>query len=155
MRIFRQVWDSFELYVANIALAFLVVMLFVQAAARYFFHTGLAWTEELSRFSFIFFVYLSASVAVFRSTHIKVEVIVNKLPSSLRRIVTAFSALVQIAFFITAGVCGVSLTVDMIAFPVYSPSLLLPLYYVYFIIPLSYFLMAIRLVQRSLSSLKE
>lgn len=142
-------WNHFELVVANIALAILVVMIFIQAAARYVFQVGLPWTEEISRFSFIFFVYISASLAVFRGTHIKVEVLIDLLPAAVRKAVTAVGNVVQVGFFLTAGVAGVRLVVDMVDYPVFSPSLLLPLYYVYFIIPLSYFLMAIRLVQRT------
>ena len=62
----RYLWTNFELCVANTALALLVLMLFIQVTARYAFQTGLAWTEEISRFSFIYFVYVSASLAVFR-----------------------------------------------------------------------------------------
>lgn len=142
-------WNHFEVYVANTALAILVIMITIQATARYLLHIGLPWTEEISRFSFIFFVYISASLAVFRGTHIKVEVLVNILPQKARKALIVFGNVAQVCFFLTAGVAGVQLVVDMVEFPVYSPSLLLPLYYVYFIIPLSYILMAVRLVQRT------
>ena len=141
--------------VALAAVVVLVLMLFIQVAARYAFQTGLAWTEEISRFSFIYFVYVSASLAVFRGTHIRVEVVVDRLPERPRRAVTLLGTVAQIAFFVTAGVAGTRLVLDMLAYPTLSPSLLLPLYYVYFIIPLSYFLMAVRLLQRSLSSGRE
>lgn len=153
--IVRYLWTNFELCVANTALALLVLMLFIQVTARYAFQTGLAWTEEISRFSFIYFVYVSASLAVFRGTHIRVEVVVDRLPERLRRAVTLLGTVVQIAFFVTAGVAGTRLVLDMLAYPTLSPALLLPLYYIYFIIPLSYFLMAVRLLQRSLSSGRE
>lgn len=149
-RIIRYLWTNFELCVANAALALLVWMLFIQVVARYVFHAGLAWTEEVSRFSFIYFVYVSASLAVFRGTHIKVEVVVNLLPEKIRHGITALATVIQVVFCLVAGIAGARLVLDMIDFPTLSPALLLPLYYVYFIIPFSYFLMAIRLIQRNL-----
>ena len=145
----RYFWKHFELCIANTALALLVVMLFIQVVARYIFHTGLAWTEEISRFSFIYFVYISASLAVFRGTHIKVEVIVNMLPEKIRRLTGGLAVAIQVAFFIVAGIAGVRLVMDMIDYPTLSPALLLPLQYIYFVIPFAYFLMAIRLLQRT------
>lgn len=144
----RHFWNCFELYVANVSLALLVVMLTLQATARYVFQTGIPWTEEISRFAFIFFVYISASLAVFRATHIKVDVVLGLLPPHIRSKVVFAGNIIQICFFLTAAYAGMSLIIDMVEFPVYSPSLLLPLYYIYAVIPLAYFLMAVRLVQR-------
>lgn len=156
MRTFiRYLWTNFELCIANTALVLLVFVLFIQVTARYCFHIGLAWTEEISRFSFIYFVYISASLAVFRGTHIKVEVIINLLPKKVRNGITVLDTIMQFLFFVIAGIAGTSLVLDMIDFPTLSSSLLLPLYYIYFIIPFAYFLMAVRLVQRNFSLYRE
>ncbi len=148
----KALWNNFELYVANISLALMVAMLALQAFARYILQTGIPWTEEMSRFSFIFFVYISASLAIFRGTHIRVTILTDRLPIAAQKAVTILGNCLQIAFFLTASGAGLSLVTDMVQFPVFSTSLLLPLYYIYFIIPFSYFMMAVRLVQRMLSS---
>ena len=150
----KNLWNNFELYVANISLALMVAMLALQAFARYILQVGIPWTEEVSRFSFIFFVYITASLAVFRGTHIRVTILTDHLPEGVRKVVDFAGNLVQIAFFLTASGAGLSLVADMVEYPVFSTSLLLPLYYVYFIIPLSYFLMAVRLIQRMVSKAK-
>ncbi len=148
----KALWNNFELYVANISLALMVTMLALQAFARYILQTGIPWTEEMSRFSFIFFVYISASLAIFRGTHIRVTILTDRLPAAAQKAVSLLGNCLQIAFFLTASGAGLSLVADMVQFPVFSTSLLLPLYYIYFIIPFSYFMMAVRLVQRMLSS---
>ena len=148
----KKLWNNFELYVANISLILMVAMLGLQAVARYILQVGIPWTEEMSRFSFIFFVYITASLAIFRGTHIRVTILTDHLPQGMQKAVELCGNLVQIAFFLTASGAGLSLVKEMVAYPVYSPSLLLPLYYIYFIIPLSYFMMAVRLVQRMIQS---
>ena len=49
----RNLWEHFEVYVANFSLLLMVGFLTLQIVARYFFQVGIAWTEELSRFSFL------------------------------------------------------------------------------------------------------
>lgn len=150
----KSLWNNFELYVANISLALMVFMLGLQAVARYILQVGIPWTEEVSRFSFIFFVYITASLAVFRATHIRVTIVTDHLPEAVRKVVDFAGNLLQIAFFLTAAGAGMSLVADMVEYPVFSTSLLLPLYYIYFIIPFSYFMMAVRLVQRMVCKTK-
>ena len=48
-----------ELILSNVTLAMLVLVLILQVVFRYGLQTGLTWSEEVSRFAFIWFVYLS------------------------------------------------------------------------------------------------
>ena len=45
----RNLWEHFEVYIANFSLLLMVGFLTLQIIARYFFQVGIAWTEELSR----------------------------------------------------------------------------------------------------------
>jgi len=144
----RKVWDNFEVYVANMALVLMVGLLTLQIIARYVFQMGIAWTEELSRFSFLYFVYLSSCFVMMKGRHIRVECLVNALPPSLRKWIGLFGDVLQMGFCLVAAYAGYLLLADMIAYPVYSPSLMLPLFYFYGVIPLAFFLMALRVLQR-------
>ena len=144
----RNLWENFELYIANVSLALMVGVLTLQIVARYFFQAGIAWTEELSRFSFLYFVYLSSCFVMMKGRHIKVECLVDALPASVRRWIGLFGDVIQIAFCLVATYAGCLLLADMIEYPVYSPSLMLPLFYFYAVIPLAFFIMALRVVQR-------
>ena len=57
------VFNRLELVIANTSLMALVVILAAQVFFRYVLHTGLSWSEEVSRFAFVWFVYISASLA--------------------------------------------------------------------------------------------
>ena len=68
-----------ELILSNVTLAMLVLVLILQVVFRYGLQTGLTWSEEVSRFAFIWFVYLSASLAAQRGAHIRVTLFVDML----------------------------------------------------------------------------
>ena len=68
----RNLWEHFEVYIANFSLLLMVGFLTLQIIARYFFQVGIAWTEELSRFSFLYFVYLSSCFVMMKGRHIRV-----------------------------------------------------------------------------------
>lgn len=148
----RKIWDHFEVVVANLALAVMVGLLTVQIVARYCFQVGIGWTEELSRFSFLYFVYLSSCFVMMKGRHIKVEFLLDLLPAAPRAWVVRLGDTVQIVFCLVASYAGVVLLRGMIAYPVYSPSLMLPLSFFYAVIPLAFFLMAVRIAQRMLQT---
>lgn len=137
----------FEKYVSNACLASLVVVLALQVFFRYVLNLGLSWSEEVSRFLFIWFVYVSASYAVQRGTHIRVSLGVDLLPRKLARGAQILSDLVWIAFNLTVVVSGIALLNIMIARPVYSTSLFVPLSIIYAVIPIAHALMVARIVQ--------
>jgi C4-dicarboxylate transporter, DctQ subunit len=143
----RGMLENLERNVSNITLSALVVVLALQVFFRYVLQIGLSWSEEVSRFFFIWFVYLSASYAVQAGTHIRVSLVVDLLPAPAQRFVRVLSDLLWIGFNAIVIVSGIQLIATMVAHPVYSTSLLLPLSVIYVIIPLSHALMIIRILQ--------
>jgi C4-dicarboxylate transporter, DctQ subunit len=143
----RGMLDNLERNVANISLAALVVVLALQVFFRYVLQIGLSWSEEVSRFLFIWFVYVSASYAVQVGTHIRVGLVVDLLPAAAQRLMRMLSDLLWIGFNAIVIVSGIQLIATMTAYPVYSTSLLLPLSAIYVIIPLAHAMMIVRIVQ--------
>lgn len=139
--------NSFEKHAANLALAGLVVVLALQVFFRYVLQTGLSWTEEVSRFLFVGFVYVSASYAVQQGTHIRVSIGVDALPPRVRRAALRLADALWICFNALVVISGVVLIKGMIAHPVYSTSLFIPLSLVYLVIPVAHALMIVRIVQ--------
>ncbi len=136
-----------ELILANTSLAVLVLVLAAQVFFRYVLHIGLSWSEEVSRFIFVWFVYISASLAAQRGSHIRVTLFARLLPVPERYVFLLADA-IWIgfnAFVVAAGVLLISRTLQ---YPVYSTSLFLPLAYVYIVIPLAHALMILRIIER-------
>ena len=142
----RSLLENFERNVANLCLATLVGVLVLQVFFRYVLQIGISWSEEVSRFLFIWFVYISASYAVQVGTHIRVSLVVDFAPTVVQRPMQIISDLLWIGFNAVVVVSGIQLIATTIEYPVYSTSLLLPLAAIYVIIPLSHALMIVRIL---------
>ena len=64
--------------VANVFLACAVVLMSAQVILRFGFNAHQAWAEEVDRYLFIWSVYLGATIALMRGTHIRVLFIVDR-----------------------------------------------------------------------------
>ncbi|MBW8637829.1 TRAP transporter small permease [Hoeflea sp. WL0058] len=143
----------FELVVSNLSLALLVVVLAAQIFFRYVLHVGLSWSEEVSRFAFVWFVYISASVAAQRGAHIRVTLFARLLPVN-ERLTFLLADIIWIIFNTFVVWAGILLIQRTLTYPVYSTSLFLPLAYIYTVIPLAHALMIVRIVERQWRSWK-
>ena len=140
-------FNRFELVFANISLALLVSILAMQVFFRYALHTGLSWSEEVSRFAFVWFVYISASLAAQRGTHIRVTLFMRWVPGG-ERIATVLADAIWIMFNAFVVWAGVLLIERTLKYPVYSTSLFMPLAWIYVVIPLAHALMILRILER-------
>ena len=120
---------------------FLVVL--TQVLMRYLFGWPNPWSEELSRFCFIWLSMLGAALAVERKSHFGFDQALRKLTPEqyrwARRFATAAVAAVS-ALLIVSGMALVQL-----AGAQYSPALDVPMSWVYASVPVSGFLMLIHL----------
>lgn len=61
------------------------VMLTFEVVARYFFNAPTIWAEELSRLALIWAVFLASAGLLARGDHIRVTVLLDRLPAGGRR----------------------------------------------------------------------
>lgn len=66
-------------------LALMVVLVFGNVVLRYVFNTGLTLSEELSRWLFVWLVFLGAVLAMHQHGHLGVDLLVRRLPPPARR----------------------------------------------------------------------
>ena len=79
MKKFLQKYDKFEEYLLIGTLVFNVLLIFSQILMRTIFNYSLSWTEELSRYIFIWQTWLGTSIALKYKQHIRVEILINFL----------------------------------------------------------------------------
>ena len=70
-----------------VCLAAMVVMVFGNVVLRYGFNSGITVSEELSRWAFLWVVFLGATVAVHEKAHMGVDSLVLRLPVPLQKAV--------------------------------------------------------------------
>lgn len=72
-----------------LCLALMVVMVFGNVVARYGFNSGITESEELSRWLFIWVIFMGATVAVRERTHMGTDMLLVKLPPALQTVALA------------------------------------------------------------------
>ncbi|MCE8019366.1 TRAP transporter small permease [Halomonas sp. MCCC 1A11036] len=83
--------DTFFVLLANLALVGIAATMLLQISGRLFLPFTLSWTEELSRYLFIYMVALAAGVAIRRHRHVNVELFHHRLGLRTR---AAYQALI-------------------------------------------------------------
>ncbi len=69
-----------------VGLSVMGLMVFANVVLRYVFDSGIAITEEVSRFIFVWLTFAGASLAMFEGLHLGVDAVVNALPLRLRTV---------------------------------------------------------------------
>ncbi len=120
---------------------FVVVLL--QVVMRYVFQRPNPWSEELSRFGFIWLSMLGAALAVELRTHFVFDQLVARLTPKLRMLVRICSTAFVAAMAIGLIVFGIEL-VDL-ASSQRSPALNLPVSWIYASVPIAGLLMLLHI----------
>ncbi|BDQ37215.1 hypothetical protein SYK_15750 [Pseudodesulfovibrio nedwellii] len=129
-------------------MATMVFALTLQVFMRFVLSSSLAWTEELSRYSFIWSVYMGGVLAVKHSQHVRITAQFLVFPPKIRVGMTIFTDLLWIAanFFI-AYQSGLALQ-SAFEFPEVSPTLGIVKGYVEAMLPACFLLMNLRLIMK-------
>ena len=150
-------WASleYEYFIAGVLVSALVVMLFANVIARYFFSYSIAVVEDLSRFSFVWVVYIGAVVAARYGIHFRVRVQLLLLPEGMRKYMLLFADVIWFGLCILVVYYGVQVIADMFQYPMISATLKINVAYAWTIIPIAFSIMAIRLAYRRYYELRQ
>lgn len=77
---------------------FMSFLVFIQIIYRYVLLKPIPWSEELARYLFEWCTFLGSSIAVKEKAHVGVEMFVNLLPKTLRKVAAIVSYLGSIIF---------------------------------------------------------
>lgn len=68
----------------GLMLAIMITLVFLNVILRFFFNSGLVWSEELSRYVFVYVIYLGAIVAMKENSHLGVDTFIKNIPEKLK-----------------------------------------------------------------------
>lgn len=148
-RFARVFWRILEKVGSGI-LVVLVVILFAQVVARYFFNFSIFWSEEIARFIFIYLVLLGACTVAHAREHIRITYFISPFSQNTQRMITFLIDILVIFFLVILFVT--SLVMVKRSFHTLSQALDLPWAYVYLACTISAFVM---LADRLSSVVKE
>lgn len=88
--------NKIEDYVLVGLFASMVGVIFFQVIMRYVFNNSSSWSEELGKFLFVWISWLGISIGHRRREHIRITLLVDKLPRKLNKFFEAISELILI-----------------------------------------------------------
>ncbi len=147
MKQFLDKWTYLEERILVASLVVNTLLIFCQIIMRGAFNSSLSWSEELSRYIFIWQIWLGADFAYACHEHIRVEMIYKWLPGpKAKNILDIFVLVVWFAFSLFLTIKGFDLCQSMVSRNTLSSGMRLPLAYVYASLPVSSLFLSLRLV---------
>ncbi|MXV95729.1 MAG: TRAP transporter small permease [Gemmatimonadetes bacterium] len=135
---------ALETWAAGGLLVTVSAVVLLQVLMRYLFAQPNPWSEEVSRFCFIWLSLLGASLAVEHRAHFRFEQVTKKLAPRAKRVVEAGARVAVLVFSLLLIGTGIAL-IDLTAGE-RSPALNLPVALVYAAAPVSGVLMVVHMV---------
>lgn len=125
-------------------MAVLAVVLFIAVLTRYLFNFPLAWSEEVSRYAFVWLSFLGAELCFRTNMHVGVDLLVKVFPLRLQEIV--WRAGQALAGFLLIGLLTAGINITAVAHDQLSPALGIRMSWVYVAVPVGAALMLLELV---------
>ena len=144
LRAFNRVLVTLETCTAGVLVITVAVVVLLQVLMRYLFAYPNPWSEEVSRYCFIWLSLLGASLAVEHREHFGFHQVTRKLAPRMKRTVEVGARVIVLAFallLIATGVALMDLTMGE-----RSPALNLPVALVYAAAPVSGALMVVHML---------
>jgi len=134
-KIIEIIYDKFLDSLVKILGIILVLTVLLQVGNRLLISRSLPWTEELSRFSFIWFCFLGSVITLKKGKHLGIEIFYRKIPNNAKKYYNIFIYLFTILF----GYIITRYGYEMIKLTTYqkSPILRWPMAYVYAALPVT------------------
>ncbi|WP_391089841.1 TRAP transporter small permease subunit [Vibrio sp. NH-UV-68] len=93
--------DNLESALGGLLLAGIVILITVQVVMRYVFQNALSWSEELTLWTFIWFIWIGIAYAFKERKHVKVTFFQDLLPPKVKRVLEIMIDVAIIVFLLT------------------------------------------------------
>lgn len=155
MKVLKWLDQNLELTFSSILLVGMVITVCLQIFSRYIFPSPISWTEEVTRYLFVWMVFASIGIAARRGKHIKITLMHSLFP----KLDFVFNIFADLCFMLVAALC-VYYGWEVVATlkDAGQTSSVLPWLYkwqVYLIAPIGFGLTVFRLCQDVWTNLKE
>lgn len=154
----RGIWTAIDEHLEEVAcvvlLTVVVGLVGLQVVLRFLFQTSLAWADEITRFAFVWFNYMGVALGAKRMGHIRVTSFIDWLPGAVKNRVLMLADVIWIMFNLAVCAVSVNYLAQTIRYAERSPILDINTAYVYSLIPASFALTSLRIVQVHLRRLR-
>ncbi|KGQ37391.1 TRAP transporter small permease [Gallibacterium genomosp. 1] len=133
--------NVFREWVVVFLFSFLVITVSIGIFSRFLTSTPFAWTEELSRFLFIWLAWVSSSLTIARGANITFDILLQSIGDKLGRVPYILVDIISIFYVGLVIYFGYELCINNLL--VFSPLLNIPMWLINLSIPIGGVLMLI------------
>ena len=151
MSVIKKIDDSFEKIFISLFMITMSIFIFVQVISRYVFGDSVTWTEEASRYLFIWLIFLTIGIGFKENKHISIDIILDLCPPIVQKVMKQVVYLLVFSLSIFFVYEGYILIQQMMVFGQTSANMQIPMWLVYLALPVGFLLTTIRLLQISIN----
>lgn len=143
--------EKIMLVVSTIAM---IILIFLQVISRRFLNISLAWSEELSRYIFVWSVWMAVPYAVIKGRHIRLTFLRDALNDTGKFVLDMCFFVISIGFFAYIGFSSISLVSQIKQMGQLTPALAIPKWLCYLSLPAGCLLGSLRFAQYGIIRIK-
>ena len=148
MKLLNWLDNYFEELLMIILLILMTLIMGVQVCSRYMFNNSLSWSEEVTRYLFIWSGFISISYCTKKCISIKIEQFVEAFPKKGRAIFKIINHTIELIFFFYLMPFSILYLKSSIESGQVSPACGIPMYLVQSAPLIGFSLAIIRIIQR-------
>ena len=145
---------NFEKIICVFLISLISLVLGFQVFMRYIMQASLGWSEELSRYCFVWLVFMGISFGAREMRHIKIDAGLFCFPKFLRKYVVIIGEVLFLIFSIWIAYLSIGLVEKQIMIEQLSPAMRIPMWVVYSAPLVGFTLTSIRVVQAIVYTVK-
>ena len=119
----------------GIILSSFMTIVFIQTISRYVFNSSIWWSEELSRYLFIWLIMLGVNVAIYQSEMLRLEILEMFLSKKGKEILSIIVAIISLAAIVALLYCSILYFIDLGSNQI-APTLGIQMRYVVLCVPI-------------------
>ena len=149
MKVLKFLDAKLEEYLMTVLTIVMTALIFLQVVMRYIFKDSPAWTEELSRYLFLWAIWIGASYGVKTQSHVRLTVLTSRLSKKVQDVINVVVWFLWLAFTIFLVTKGFELVSIFLASGQTSTAMHIPMWIAYASVPVGCTLMVFRLLQNA------
>ena len=154
LKIIDKVWTEIEKGILSITTILVSLLLVSNALSRYFFNKSFGFSEELGKMGIIVLTFMGLGYAAKQHMHIEMSGLYDILPAKFKYVL---DLIINLGSFLVLGLCaylGLQYVMHLYDLGQVSTILRWPLYLTMSVIPLGFFLGALRFLIEFIGGLK-
>lgn len=155
MKVLKWLDNNLEKVIIGTLLTLMTIIMGIQVVSRYAFNSSLTWSEELTRYMFVWSGFISLPFTIKAGITLKIDQFYNMLPKGMRKGISLLNHVIMVIFFAFMTYNSIGVVQSAIASGQKSPALGLPMYLVQVSSVIGFSLAVIRSAQQIPLIMKE